>query len=124
MTLGDAPGSGIGGTASQIGAAASAGDSGGEIVPLSGQSRFVQRLRRRYAGELELLPPGAPSHATMAVAYEALRSRGHDVPAALRVLRQLVMERLVVLDCDQQAELATITTAVTELAQFALDVAC
>ncbi|WP_236599318.1 bifunctional [glutamate--ammonia ligase]-adenylyl-L-tyrosine phosphorylase/[glutamate--ammonia-ligase] adenylyltransferase [Ramlibacter monticola] len=92
--------------------------------PLSGQSRFVQRLRRRYAGELALLPPGPPSHATLGLAYEALRSRGHDVPSALRVLRQLVMERLVVLDCDREAPLEVVTGAVTELAEFALDVAC
>jgi len=81
-------------------------------------------LRRRYAAELALLPPGAPARAGMAATYEALRSRGHDVPSALRVLRQLVMERLVVLDCDRQAPLATITGAVTELAEFALDTAC
>src|SRR6201991_78518 len=29
---------------------------------LSDYSRFVQRVRRRYAGELALLPPGAPRH--------------------------------------------------------------
>jgi len=124
MTLGDAPGSGIGGTAPHIGAASTAPAGGGGLVPLSGQSRFVQRLRRRYSGELGLLSDGAPSHATMTVAYQALRSRGLDVPSALRVLRQLVMERLVVLDCDRQASLATITHAVTELAEFALDTAC
>jgi glutamate-ammonia-ligase adenylyltransferase len=84
----------------------------------------AQRLRRRYAGELALLPPGAHAR-SMAVAYEALRaSRGLDVPSALRVLRQLVLERLMVLDCDQQAPLATVTSAVTELAEFALDIAC
>jgi glutamate-ammonia-ligase adenylyltransferase len=124
MTLGDAPGSDIGGTRPDNGAAAALEDSGPGPVPLSGQSRFVQRLRRRYAGELALLPDGAPSHATMTVAYQALRSRGHDVASALRVLRQLVMERLVVLDCDRQAPLATVTLAVTELAEFALDTAC
>ncbi len=93
--------------------------------PLSAHSRFAQRLRRRYAGELALLPAGVPARAGMAEAYEALRgSRGLDVAAALRVLRQLVMERLVVLDCDQQAPLAAVTGAVTELAEFALDAAC
>jgi glutamate-ammonia-ligase adenylyltransferase len=124
MTLGDAPGSGIEGTEPVNGAIAAAEDSGRGHIPLSGQSRFVQRLRRRYAGELALLAPGAPGHASMGVTYEALRSRGHDVPSALRVLRQLVMERLVVLDCDEQAPLRTVTQAVTELAEFALDVAC
>jgi glutamate-ammonia-ligase adenylyltransferase len=124
MTLGDAPGC-AGDANAAVAAdlpAAAAGSPG--PADLAGQSRFVQRLRRRYAGELALLPPGPPSHATMGAAYEALRSRGHDVPSALRVLRQLVMERLAVLDCDLQAPLNVVTGAVTELAEFALDVAC
>lgn len=91
---------------------------------LSGYSRFVQRLRRRYAGELSLLPPGAPVLAHMAEAYESLRRRGDNAADALRIVRQLVMERLVTLDCDAQAPLAVVTTAATELAEFALDVAC
>jgi len=56
--------------------------------------------------------------------FADLRQRGHDTGTALRILRQLVMERLVSLDCDAQAPLATVTTTVTELAEFALDVAC
>ena len=92
--------------------------------PLSGYSRFVQRLRRRYAGELALLPPGEPLREQMAQAFAALRERGDNVADALRTVRQLVMERLVTLDCDRQAPLAVVTTAVTQLAEFALDVAC
>jgi glutamate-ammonia-ligase adenylyltransferase len=91
---------------------------------LSGHSRFVQRLRRRYARELALLPAGAPVLATMSQAYESLRAEGHATGAALRILRQLVMERLAVLDCDEDAPLQTVTRAVTELAEFALDIAC
>jgi len=60
----------------------------------------------------------------MARAYETLRARGDDVPTALRILRQLVMERLIVLDCDQSAPLPVVTQAMTDLAEFALDVAC
>ncbi|MGV3571557.1 MAG: bifunctional [glutamate--ammonia ligase]-adenylyl-L-tyrosine phosphorylase/[glutamate--ammonia-ligase] adenylyltransferase [Ramlibacter sp.] len=92
--------------------------------PLSSYSRFAQRLRRRYAAELALLPPGPPGRAAMATAYADLRSRGFDVSSALRVLRQLVMERLLALDCDAAAPLAMVTGAVTELAEFALDIAC
>ncbi|MGO4392652.1 bifunctional [glutamate--ammonia ligase]-adenylyl-L-tyrosine phosphorylase/[glutamate--ammonia-ligase] adenylyltransferase [Variovorax sp. M-6] len=92
--------------------------------PLSAYSRFVQRLRRRYAVELPLLPPGEPVRAHMAEAYQALRARGDTVADALRIVRQLVMERLIALDCDQHAPLAVVTTAVTQLAEFALDVAC
>lgn len=87
-------------------------------------SRFVQRVRRRYPQELNCLPPGAPVHASMQVALARLRERGLPMPAALRVLRQLVLERLVVLDCEQGAALDDITRAVTELAELALDAAC
>jgi glutamate-ammonia-ligase adenylyltransferase len=89
---------------------------------LSTYSRFVQRLRRRYAAELPLLPPGAPEMATLVICFQALRAQ-HSSADALRILRQLVMERLVVLDTTQQAPLSVVTRAVTELAEFALDVA-
>lgn len=89
----------------------------------SAHSRFVQRLRRRYAQELPLLPMGPPERATLQVCYLNLRER-FACGDALRILRQLVMERLVVLDCTQQADLPVVTRAVTELAEFALDVAC
>jgi len=87
-------------------------------------SRFVQRVRRRYASELACLPAGTPVHASMQICLAQLLSRGLAMPAALRVLRQLVLERLVVLDCEQDAPLADVTRAVTELAELALDAAC
>lgn len=87
-------------------------------------SRFVQRVRRRYPDELACLPEGAPERATMQAGLATLVQRGLPLPAALRVLRQLVLERLVVLDCEQGASLAVVTRAVTELAEIALDVAC
>jgi [glutamine synthetase] adenylyltransferase / [glutamine synthetase]-adenylyl-L-tyrosine phosphorylase len=87
-------------------------------------SRFVQRVRRRYSAELPCLPPGEPVLASMQACLADLRGRGLPMPAALRVLRQLVMERLVVLDCEQGAPLAVVTRAVTELAELALDEAC
>ncbi|MES2183782.1 MAG: bifunctional [glutamate--ammonia ligase]-adenylyl-L-tyrosine phosphorylase/[glutamate--ammonia-ligase] adenylyltransferase [Pseudomonadota bacterium] len=91
---------------------------------LAGYTRFVQRLRRRYGDLLALLPPGEPVRATMTEALAVLRSSGHGTGSALRILRQLVMERLAVLDCDRQAPLAVVTRAVTELAELALDAAC
>jgi [glutamine synthetase] adenylyltransferase / [glutamine synthetase]-adenylyl-L-tyrosine phosphorylase len=87
-------------------------------------ARFVQRVRRRYPDELPLLPPGAPVHASMQVALARLLERGLALPAALRVLRQLVLERLAVLDCEQAAPLQEVTRGVTELAELALDAAC
>jgi glutamate-ammonia-ligase adenylyltransferase len=96
-----------------------------EAGPLpSSHSRFVQRLRRRYAAQLPLLPQGAPVRETMLACLEALAPQYPDAGTSLRVLRQLVLERLVALDCDAQAPLATVTRAVTELAELALDVAC
>ncbi len=89
---------------------------------LSGYSRFVQRIRRRYPGELPWLPSGAPEMASMRACWQTLRAQ-HGCGASLRILRQLVLERLVVLDCDQQAELGVVTRAMTELAELALDVA-
>jgi len=84
---------------------------------LSTYSRFVQRLRRRYADELHRLPAGAPVLATMQACFDTLRQT-HSCGDSLRMLRQLVMERLVVLDCEQRAELQVITRAVTELGEF------
>ena len=95
-----------------------------DAPPVSSYSRFAQRLRRRYDAQLSLLPAGAPVKATMAGVFESLRKDGADTGAALRVLRQLVMERLIVLDCDQQASLKVVTAAMTGLAEFALNAAC
>jgi glutamate-ammonia-ligase adenylyltransferase len=89
---------------------------------LSNHSRFVQRLRRRYANELPLLPEGAPELTSLQTCFAALR-QSHNPGDALRILRQLVMERLAVLDCDQHASLDVITRAVTKLGEFTLDVA-
>jgi glutamate-ammonia-ligase adenylyltransferase len=92
--------------------------------PLSEYSRFHQRLRRRYAQELALLPPGVPTRDVLGATCDALLAAGHDLGAALRILRQLVMERLISLDCDARAPLADITLPVTWLAELALDRAC
>lgn len=88
-------------------------------------SRFWQRLHRRYADVMDALPPGAPVRATMEQALQRLQQeQGWGLSAALRVVRQLVMERLMTLDCAQQADLHTVTRGVTELAELALDRAC
>ena len=87
-------------------------------------SRLVQRLRRRYPDELPLLAPGVPTQATMAACLATLAARGHDTGAALRILRQLVIERLTVLDCEQAAPLSDVVQPMTWLAEVALDAAC
>ena len=63
----------------------------------------------------------------MQTALSALLAGGLATGAALRVLRQLVLERLVVLDCQPlgpgRIPLSVVTLAMTELAELALDVA-
>ncbi len=95
-----------------------------QALPLSGHSRFAQRVRRRYASELHLLPCGVPTREQMAHTFDTLRERGHGTGDALRMVRQLVLERLLSLDCDQQAPLSDVTGPITDLAEFALDIAC
>ncbi|MBF6631557.1 MAG: bifunctional [glutamate--ammonia ligase]-adenylyl-L-tyrosine phosphorylase/[glutamate--ammonia-ligase] adenylyltransferase [Comamonas sp.] len=92
--------------------------------PAAAYSRFWQRLHRRYADVMQALPPGAPERASMEQALTRLQAQGLDLSAALRVLRQLVIERLMTLDCAQAIDLATVTRSVTELAELALDRAC
>ena len=94
------------------------------VAPLSDYSRFGQRLQRRYQEQFDLLPAGAPCRAHMEQAFAALMQGGATLSDALRIVRQLVMHRLMQLDCDEQAPLAVVMQAVTELAEWALDLAC
>ena len=78
-------------------------------------SRLVQRLRRRYGDWLAHLGAGAPVAATMDTCYQWLRHNAAlEAPDALRCLRQCVIERLVVLDVEQGADLSVVTRAMTE----------
>ena len=92
--------------------------------PLAGGSRFFQRLKRRYAEVFATLPDEVPHRDVLKQAYAQLRAQGHDVGAALRMLRQWTMYRLLRLDCEQDAALETVTRSVTHLAEIALDEAC
>ena len=86
-------------------------------------SRFLQRLHRRYADVLPLLPPGAPTREGLEAAFFALKATGLDTGGALRVLRQLTLERLVQLDCRGKASLEVVTHGMTWLAEVTLDIA-
>ncbi len=86
-------------------------------------SRFVQRVRRRCAGELAWLPPGLPDAEIIKALVARLRVEGRELPAALRVARQLVLERLAVLDIEQAAPLQDVTAAMTALAEATLEIA-
>jgi [glutamine synthetase] adenylyltransferase / [glutamine synthetase]-adenylyl-L-tyrosine phosphorylase len=83
-------------------------------------SRFVQRIRRRYAAELERLKPGLPDGASIAALIDELMAAGRPLPGALRVARQLVLERLCVLDIEQGATVGEVTRAMTTLAETTL----
>ncbi len=86
-------------------------------------SRFVQRIRRRYAAELPMLPPGAPDAAVITALVGRLLQGGRDLASALRVTRQLVLERLAVLDVEGEAPLEVITHTMTWLAEATLEIA-
>lgn len=89
--------------------------------PTADHSRFVQRVRRRYAAELPLLPTGVPDGPTILSLISTLEQAGRPLPTALRVARQLVIERLAVLDVEQAAPLADVTAAMTALAESTLE---
>jgi [glutamine synthetase] adenylyltransferase / [glutamine synthetase]-adenylyl-L-tyrosine phosphorylase len=86
-------------------------------------SRFVQRTRRRYAGELGLLPPGIPDVPTLLALVQTLADRGRDLASALRVARHLVIERIACRDLDGSASLDAVTGAMTDLAEATLECA-
>ena len=100
-----------------------AGDPTGMAPAPADHSRFVQRIRRRYAAELPLLPPGAPGFDDIVALVGRLQQGGRPLAAALRVARQLVLERLVVLDVEQAAPLETVTATMTFLAEATLELA-
>ncbi|MEO8155952.1 MAG: glutamine-synthetase adenylyltransferase, partial [Rhizobacter sp.] len=84
-------------------------------------SRFVQRVRRRFADELSLLAPGLPERDGINGLIDTLMAKGRTLPSALRVARHLVLERLAVLDIEQNAEMQDITRAMTQLAETTLN---
>ncbi len=92
-------------------------------LALAQYSRFVQRIRRRYGPELHALAPGLPGRQGIAELIASLRRGGRPLPGALRVARQLVLERLCVLDVECGATVPEVTRAMTELAEATLELA-
>ena len=86
----------------------------------SEHSRFAQRVRRRYGATLAMLPQGLPDASAQATLYQALRTQNLAVGEALRITRQQVLERLLVLDCEAGLDLRAVTQCMTELAELAL----
>jgi len=92
-----------------------------QIRASADHSRFVQRIRRRYGAELTLLSAGLPNRDTIDALIEQLLADGRPLAAAMRVARQLVLERLAVLDVEHGALMSDITGAMTALAEATLD---
>ena len=95
-------------------------------VAPAAHSRFVQRVRRRYAAEraaFDAEAPGLPDAAAVTALVQRLQAAGRSLPSALRVARQLVLERLAVLDIEQRAPLEQVTGCMTHLAEATLELA-
>ena len=101
----------------------SASDPTSAVLAAADHSRFVQRVRRRHGHELELLPLGLPDTECIGALVARLQTGGRTLPSALRVARQLVLERLAVLDVEQGAGLHDVTAAMTALAESTLEIA-
>ncbi|MCR5865851.1 MAG: bifunctional [glutamate--ammonia ligase]-adenylyl-L-tyrosine phosphorylase/[glutamate--ammonia-ligase] adenylyltransferase [Aquincola tertiaricarbonis] len=90
-------------------------------LPTADHSRFVQRIRRRYAAETALLPVGIPHADAIQALIDRLLADGRPLPSALRVARQVVLERLAVMDVEQAASLDDVTHTMTTLAEVTLE---
>ncbi len=89
-------------------------------------ARYVQRIRRRYEAEItafEHTSVGVPLGPQIHAHIIHLIAQGHALGAALRITRQLVLERLATLDVEQGAAMLDVTAAMTELAEVTLDLA-
>lgn len=95
-----------------------------QVLPLSQGSRYFQRIERRYADVFASLHHTTPGQASLKEVLDQLRAQGYEMGAALRVLRQWTLSRLLRLDCEQGASIQTITSAMTHLAELALNEAC
>ena len=87
-------------------------------------ARYVQRIRRRYGAEVDAFAgqwPGAPDLASIGALIDHLLAGGRTLTSALRVARQLVMERLATLDTEQSLPMTEVTRAMTHLAEVTLD---
>jgi glutamate-ammonia-ligase adenylyltransferase len=89
----------------------------------SDYSRFVQRIRRRYGAASAILPAGILDRTTIEQLITALLGQGYPLAAAMRMARQWVLERLVVLDIDHQADLTVVISGITQLAEVTMNLA-
>jgi len=83
-------------------------------------SRFVKRVRERYGALSNKLDPGILNKDILSRSYCELSQIFPQPPDALRVLRQLALERIATLDCEGNAPLEQITQMMTLLAEWTL----
>lgn len=84
-------------------------------------SRFYQRIARRYSAEIDLLPPAIlPQYDDMQALFTAIYAQHpDDLGSALRITRNVVMQRLIELDCAQpDYSVEDVTLGYTDLAAF------
>lgn len=89
-------------------------------------SRYVQRIRRRYASELQAFAsqsPGVPLKPELQALLNLLLNEGRPLAEALRVTRQLLIERLATLDIGQHIGLGDVIAAMTQWAELSLQMA-
>ena len=89
-------------------------------------SRYVQRIRRRYPQELAEFAQacaGVPRSADICALIQHFLDGGRELASALRVARQMVIERLATQDVEAGAPMADIGRAMTELAEVTLQFA-
>lgn len=93
-------------------------------TPTSMPTRAIQAIADRYRTDLDCLASGAPSQQTLHDAVKALQNKGYShIGEQLRVLRNITLHRLFVLDCEQAAPLSVIMQGMTDLAQVCLQLA-
>jgi len=83
-------------------------------------SRFVRRVRARYGALSDKLEPGLINIAILNRAFDSLIQIFTKPDDALRVLRQLALERIAYLDCECSKTLDEITAMMTVLAEWSL----
>jgi glutamate-ammonia-ligase adenylyltransferase len=84
-------------------------------------SRYAQRVRRRFGDEIATLAAGVPDAAAIEQLIDRFVQQGRSLAAALRIARVGVVELRMVLDLDHAAPLQTVTSAMTALAEVALE---
>ena len=83
-------------------------------------SRFIRRVRARYGPLSDKLDPGLITEEILERSFDRLKLSLTKPEDALRVLRQLALERISTLDCDNAVELSQVTQMMTDLAEWSL----